>query len=321
MEPGKNSRRRRAWGLVLRIVFAGCGACAGIGVQAQRPNPPTEAACKAYHRSAYSEWQQLRKAQLACMQNTLPDIRIATECGHLSHQVHRSLRAWPHCFDPVRECTMLIRLDDSYACMKEARIDARKLQEQETRLEALKEAERRIREGQDNIANGIAALDDPKQFLKEKLGAYVERKYLSEASIDDVGGQFTQRGMTVMQETYDYLFGHTAGNPALHASNPIIAAIQGASADALRRVHSQTIHDLEQTLVSMDGISQSAFSSAPSRPAPMTAPAPRWVPAPQAARPAASIRAGDCAILDSPRRTQLATEEPERYQALRARCK
>jgi hypothetical protein len=275
---------------------------------AQRPEPPTEEACAAYHRTAYSEWQQLSKAKLACMSATPPHITIAPECGLLSRQVHMSTQAWPHCSNPAQECATLIRLDDSYACIDEAKRNAGKLRDEDNKLMTLKRAEQKIRDAQEDFAAGMHVMNDPKQFFEQKLASYLKKNFLGDFSLDDARGQFTQRGRTVMQETYDYLFGHSAGDPSLRASNPIIAAIQGASADELRRVHSQTIHDLEEALVSMDDISRSAFSGATTA---------RSKPA----TPAASARAEECAILDSPGRTRLAVDEPEKFLALSARCK
>ncbi len=303
------------------------GALAGKDALPQRPDPPTEAGCAAYQRAVHREWQEITNAHLACMSKTQAHIAIGRECDYVSHRVHTSTQAWPHCFHADQDCAVLVRQDDADACMKEARRDASKMSQADKTIMTLKDLEQKIQNGKKNVADGLHTLNDPEGFLREQLAAYLESKFLSNLSLNDARGQFTERGQTMMQETYDYLFSHTAGNPALRASNPIIAAIQGSSTDELRRVHSQLIHDLEDTLVSIDDLSRSAYSSAAmqSSSSVFTRQAPLAAPAENArstgVRPASPARRPEeCAILDSPSRTRLAVDEPERYQALSARC-
>jgi len=287
---------------------------------AQRPEPPTEAACLAYHRAVFAESQQLHREISRCMSETEPLIGIGPECSIVSNRVVIGTQAWPQCTHAEQMCEVKARLDDSYDCMKQAaRNTAEKRKAAET-LALLEKAEKDFKRLRELAERGLSGLNDPEQFFKDRLGNYVEERLLDRLGMRDDQGHFTQRGITAMQETYDFLFARREGRPMAYADNPIIKLIQENAADRLHEVHSQVIHDFEASLIAMEDIAAELPGSSPAGFTVGHSPA---APSGASGRRVSAKRAlpEECTILTSARRTQFANDEPERFQALIARCK
>lgn len=132
-------------------------------------------------------------------------------------------------------------------------------------------------------------------------------------------GDFTQRGASLMQETYDFVYARTIGDK--HAlmqkyNNPIIGAIQGVAAEEIRRIHGSIIHKFNTEVDGVIGliISDTAISTSEARPPTPTMPVIRRQQTTHSNDPG-------CAVLDGPERTDLAINSPEIFEQLVARCR
>jgi hypothetical protein len=219
------------------------------------------------------------------------------------------MSAWPHCSNATahQQCALHRASDEGYACLKEARLLASQAEKNRLALADLNKAESAVRTAASTWSDIKEAWNDPARFAKEKLSGHVRNELLE--SLRDQRGQFTQRGTTTMQETYDFLFNRTIGNSSAYASNPVVGAIQGAAADEIRRAHSQSIAQMEQLTRTMADISipKSWQASPPSRVA---------NPAPQARQ----SEPADCALLDGQAGANLAIDAPDKFEDLLRRC-
>jgi hypothetical protein len=284
----------------------------------QRPDPVTVEGCRAYLHSAIEDHKKLIEDSLHCISATESHINYSMECSYSTRTIFRGYSAWPQCGNAQAECDALRRQDDAYQCLKEARAKATESEKAQLSIEALNKAEKKAKDLKSEGKDMINAWNDPQNFFKEKIGKYVKEEYLSEFKFDDVRGRFTERGESLIQQTYDFLFNKTAGNKALYASNPIISAIQGSAADELRRVHSQMIHDFEQLQKDAAAVSlpDSWRTNTPNQTAKFFNESQTSMPSPPA-----TPKMDECAVLDGPERTQMATEETEKFEALLERCK
>ena len=287
---------------------------------AQRPEPPTEAACLAYHRAVFAESQQLHSEVSRRMSETEPSIGIGPECSIVSNRVVMGTQAWPQCSHAEQICEVKARLDDTYDCMKQAARNTAEKRKAAEALARLEKTEKELKSLRESAERGLWGLNDPEQFFNERLAKYAEEWLLDRLGMRDDQGHFTQRGITAMQETYDFLFARREGRPMAYADNPIIKLIQENAADRLHEVHSQVIHDFEASLSAMEDIAANVPGSSP---ASFTAQRSPTAPDRASGLRVSAKRAlpEECAILTSARRTQFANDEPERFQALIARCR
>lgn len=133
----------------------------------------------------------------------------------------------------------------------------------------------------------------------------------------DRNGDYTQRGSSMMQETYDFVYARTLGNSHLFQTNPIISAIRGTAAEEIRTIHSSTIDKIDKDILeSVDAILRAAPSANTSAQPESVLP-----------RPATSaIRSHGptdpaCAVLDGPRAAELSIDSPEAFERLVKRCR
>lgn len=287
--------------------------CMGSGVNAQqRPVPPSIEGCRAYLQQVIAQLRTSGARSTSCMKKTSPRIEYHVQvCNSRTHMLQDGYTAWGQCFEEANECRLLNAQDDAYSCMREARQHATETQKNQLALESLNKAESAVREARSNFSDVKSAWNDPKRFMREKVASRLQAGVMPD--LEDSRGRFTKRGETLTQETYDFLFKRTIGNQDLYASNPIIGAIQGSTADEIRRAHREAIYLMEQ-LPKM----ASDQSIPPAWKSETTDFIPQPPPRPVASGP--SRGADDCAILDGPQRADLAMDEPERFEALVRRC-
>ena len=230
------------------------------------------------------------------------------------------MQAWPECQDAIADsqCALIrTRDNDLPACFAEARANASRVEQAKLAMAEFNEGESQFKRSI-NLAKDIeSAWNDPRRFIAEKVKTKTE-EWITE-NLLDANGRFTERGQTLAQQTYDFIFNRTTGNAGLFAGNPIIAGIQRSAADQIYRAHSQALHELEGVVNQMGELKVSAPTVLAPR---ALAPKPR----PQNASsgttlPPPSIVPAECAILDGDARTDLAINDPERYERLVARCR
>lgn len=315
LSQGRICRVKKSTNLVLLLCLIPLTAHAQSG---SRPYPPTEASCRAYQQAAWGRLSQIYREIQTCHQRH-SRVDYGRHCDTLRRTVVTKVVGWADCDGWEEEiCAMQSQVHDGYSCLQEARKQedreraARQQAEREreatirARENAIKQyndTERRVRDLQSTYSDLRAAWNDPKRFVVERLARRVNDSVLAE--LYNRNGEFTARGRSSMQETYDFLFNRTLGNSSLRSSNPIIAAIQGSAADEIRRAHGESMAQMDQVIAQIRDFSPSLPQS------------PRAVPSP-------SSRSGsghdDCALLDGAGRTDFAINEPDRFEALVRRC-
>lgn len=75
-------------------------------------------------------------------------------------------------------------------------------------------------------------------------------------------GDFSKKGQSLLQESYDFVYGRSIGNKdALLESNTIIQAIQGTAAEQIRRIHSDSIRNIELIAADVAAIIEKEYPS------------------------------------------------------------
>lgn len=124
----------------------------------------------------------------------------------------------------------------------------------------------------------------------------------------------TPQGFSLSMETYNFLFSKSAGNSSLYSSNPVIAAIQGQSANHLRKIQSMMFGQLDVGVNQMSLITQNIKSDYVDR-------STYQGTTPNSSVKPASRGATECSVLDSDERTDLSINQPEEFERLLKKCR
>ena len=140
----------------------------------------------------------------------------------------------------------------------------------------------------------------------------------------DRSGDFTQRGSSLMQDTYDFVYARTIGDK--HAlmqkyNNPIINAIQGTAADEIKRIHSSIVFKIDADIGG--GIDSIISATTSPRPASQSIRQQSPINTPSLSRQQQTSSPNDpaCAVLDGPERTDFSINSPEAFEQLVIKCR
>ena len=284
--------RRLRLGLALLLLAV---RCAAIEVPAP-PDIPTEASCRAWSQALYANLHETYEQWRECSKGP-PNIGPGRSCDELNYRVKpRALMAWPQCEGNAEvQCQLYSAIHDSGQCLAAARAEKQRADE---KVRLLEQAEKQYTEAKKLITS-------PSEFFAEKILSRVSPDVASMVW-DPERKQLSQRGASYMDDTYRYLLDQYAKRDVLRSSNPIIGSIQGAAAAEVRRSVQVTMGQLDGALSTMQSIGKELQSS----------------PGGGGQRPVSRGAAtGDCAVLDSDARQDLALEDPDGYEALVQRCR
>jgi hypothetical protein len=152
----------------------------------------------------------------------------------------------------------------------------------------------------------IKFIENPNIFMNKYIGEKIDSHLMN--GVFDKRGHLTAHGVTVAQETYDFLFDKTLGESRFYSQNPIINAIQGVVADEIRRFHSDTIFQAEQLVDDIHNLSDSLNSTDNQTQS--------FKPRPISSK----LSNSECSILDGTGASDLAIDDPERFENLIKRC-
>lgn len=294
----------------LLLIFYSSGILAQTSISFPiMPNPPTIEGCHEFIQQRRERIHQILEAKSICYKTTSVKMGRGKECMWSSNRVRTGFLAWPHCTDSTaeEECTLLRKSKDIGQCFKSARQEAQENEKHQLAIEAYNKAENNYHEVQSHINDIQDAWNNPRRFMKEKIGQYVRSQLL--VGLQDNRGDFTDRGKSLTQETYDFIFSKTAGNRSLYSSNPIIAAIQDSAANEIRNAHGMAISQIEKIQKDIDKIGRIELKSNPGSHSRSTK-----------RRAPNSSNSDECAILDRPESGDLAIDHPDRFEILVSRC-
>ncbi len=301
------------------------GFCAifGTAYGTDTPQPPTNPTiedCRTYRHAIHLSLQETHRQYSACTRERAPQIRRGKYCTWSGNIKTDELRAWPECSEAIAdtECSLIkAQQRDVPACFAEATANATATEKSKLAMAEFNGVESQAKKIQSLARDIESAWNDPKRFIAEKIKTKTEEWI--KRNLLDANGRFTERGQTLAQESYDFIFNSTLGNAGIYSNNPIIAGIQRSAADNIKRAHSQAIRDLERLIEETQQISIPSSPGTPPYRSSVSVPSTTSTTVgPSSTRPSAP--SANCAILDTEARTDLAINEPERYEQLLMRC-
>lgn len=307
-----------AWLLIFLITKPLYAASGALPVA---PEIPTAAECQAFQSQVSGEIASYWSQQTKCM--TTPSGSLADPAPTCKEfptpHIVLERQGWAHCqTQEDRLCSLYNLRNDAKECFRIAQERSREREnKKDDELRKLKDADRASKKFDEQIRtvrDGIESFTDPKKFydkvLSKNLGAPLE------LHVFDRNKEFTKSGQSMMQETYDYLFGKTIGNEHLRDRNPIISAIQGSTADEIRRLHSYTIFQAENALAQLNSFDVNATTNNPSK----------RLPVEPIKRSGSDRNSGTdganaaCSEIDSQKGQRLKQSDPSRYQSIKNAC-
>lgn len=311
------------------------------------PQPPSRATaetCAMFRSALTSQIQAIYKRTSACMRKgpswstwlgSEVDRRPWCTPGP-PERLRAETTAYPDCAgeqEALCDAYQALR-QDVPACFGEVRASQ---SEQERRLASandLMELNRRFKRAERIIWN-------PELFMREivlpRLPAHVRAKldmyegtvgtdYLKidglrplpvtlDATTFAVPRQLSKNGTSLMQDLYGFLFGNTAGSTSLRSGNPVIASIQGDAASKIKAIHSSTLGEME----TIGNLMDTFISIAPQagRATQGHSPARQPTSTPRTETVDSML---DCSLLDGPGRTELAVQQPDKFERLVEQC-
>lgn len=186
------------------------------------------------------------------------------------YQVRMIVTGYPQCFQREEELCLLHRADSEVtSCFNAARAKAKSDELLKEQVEKFNRIEKKINNLRGLVKNPSKTYWDivetrlPSRY-KAQLGLDVEaiNRNLAGSQIRgaytpggdslvvvklfEQNGDFSKRGLSLLQESYDFIYGKSIGNKdVLLERNPIVQAIQGTAAQEIRRVHSDSIRNIE----------------------------------------------------------------------------
>lgn len=205
--------------------------------------------------------------------------------------------------------------------MIDAHRESRSVQERHgAEIEAFVETRQRTTAAFGAARDLLSLARDPRRFTTEKLVPFLAGRERDRvlSMLREEQGSFSGAGQSLVQETYGFIFDGTAGNAGLHATNPLIRAIQGAATNEIRRAHSHAIRELEAAFKQISEID--AGSLARQTPASSSRASPSPAPRSDSPERGRHTETAGCGILDGPDGMVLAVEDPRAFDELTKRC-
>ena len=196
------------------------------------------------------------------------------------------------------------------ACFQRAKRYAAEAEQERLRKAEGMQLGERLRQGYEHAVELTSALSSPSKFYEYAVGKASERVMAS------VMQQHELNPLTVEAHVHAYTITQArAGLKAaakLRGQSDVISAIQQSSLDALAGMHARLITEFEGTMADIGRLETATYRApaATFRPTPSRPPA----PSPQ------QTGADECAILSSRESSDLALDEPERFERLSKEC-
>jgi hypothetical protein len=280
-----------------------------ISVKAQTvPAPPdiqTTKSCTDYLQATHEALQAEYKARHECMKSPA-HFGMQQGCSSDGHLAPPSISAWPNCGNAEHECALIRAQNDAYDCLKHARRKSSESNERQQKLKEIADAQKQAKGLLDRAKNATKFIENPAAFMNEYIANRVDSQTMQ--GIFDRRGRLTGHGVTIAQETYDFLFDNTLGNGKFYNENPIVKAIQGSAADELRRIHSDVIFQSEQLIDDIQNFSVLSNTA--------TTQSHSFQPTPISSQSSDS----ECSVLDGPNASDLAIDDPRRFENLIKLC-
>lgn len=268
------------------------------------PAVQSRSECDRYRVELHSLRASLLHESGQCMRVEPVKIGYGLECpGFSGETVRRTLRAYPQC--DYTEATMC-RVNAALSHQVKACYANAKVTESSKEIVIATEQSRQLQSAW-GIYQNLKELTNPSAFVSSWVKGRVSDGVLSE--IQDQRGQFTQRGQTMLQEAYEWLFQGTIGNVDVRSTNPIISAIQGEAAEKIRAAHSQAISEWAEVEASLSSFNSQSSQQSNTR----------------SLISLGSVETGklhpeECRLLDGPQADRMAVERPEAFDALMKKC-
>lgn len=178
------------------------------------------------------------------------------------------------------------------------------------KLEGMKLGERLLR-AYNQTRNIMDDLQSPERFFKravEGMSTQVRSSLMDQHRRDPI---------TVEAQVHAYTFTQArAGIEAaseLRGKSDLIAGIQKNSLGHLERVHSRILMDFEAAMAKATALETSSYGAPSYRGTPIRSYSPQPLHR--------NLSNGDCSVLDTKAASDMADDEPERFEALSARCR
>lgn len=317
------------WGLIF-VTLAPCVSKAVAGEAPQPPWPLTVKACQAYVQQAHAYLKAAYSGYFACSAESPSTSRLAPgkSCNALTRKVYSSLTIYPGCSNhQVRICDGWQKTDDAYQCLKEA--TQQEAAGNKERRKIAQENLDRLRDARTQIAKGAAVMDasmrlasdwrvHAREVIAPRLGKSAGRELIDLSFRSDI--QSMKRQQTIVDVVLADGQGTVLGRGM---SDPLVREIADTSLGYSRIVLNQVANavlDLNSQVSEIGSQMLTAYktSHGPSdfRPEPVR---------PMQAGPAGPgiqrrQATDECAVLQTPAATDMAIDEPGRFNALRKRC-
>lgn len=263
---------------------------------AQMPSHPTQQSCLAFNKAVTDEGREIYRQKSACMTGPA-HISDGVECDQLKGTLRKTLSAWPQCDEFERQiCVQWKKRNQVRECFKMVQNNQPDSEHNQKTIQDINTAEAAVNELVEKFNTASDAWTDPKRFIAETVAEKINKNLLPELTHQ---GEFTERGKTIAQETYDFIFNKSAGNRQLYSGNPVIAAIQGNAAQKLYNAHTATLLQLEGLSGEINNLTWKSE---------------------RASRPANTSPEYDCSVLDTPEGIELGSRDPQQFKALVLRC-
>lgn len=202
------------------------------------------------------------------------------------YQVRMTVTGYPTCFQREEElCGLYLDKSEVDACFRIAEAKAKMEERAKAEAEKFNKIEKKVNSLRQSVKNPSKAywniveahLSDK---YKAQLGLATEtiNRQLSSSQVRgtfvpggdslvvvemfEPNGEFSKRGTSLLQESYDFVYGKTIGNRTLLLErNPIVQAIQGTAAQEIRRIHSDSIRNIELIAADITSIIEREYPS------------------------------------------------------------
>ena len=255
------------------------------------PSNPSIENCRELGRSRHERIMEIHRESSRCMAQSGSFQGIGSppnpSCSNFApYQVTMIVTGYPQCFQREEELCLLHRAESEVtSCFSAARAKAKSDEFLQEQFEKFNRIEKKINNLRGLVKNPSKTYWDivetrlPSRY-KAQLGLDVEvinrnlvgnqirRAYtpggdsLVVVKLFEQNGDFSKRGLSLVQESYDFVYGKSIGKKdVLLERNPIIQAIQGTAAQEIRRIHSDSIRNLELIAADVATVTENEYPS------------------------------------------------------------
>lgn len=299
------------------------------GGMPQAPWPRTVESCEGYRQQAHAYSRAAYQGYFDCTARSRGPIRLSSGqwCDANKRQVIQSTTVFPECSThAVPICNAGKAIDDAYECLKIAKRQEDLINKE--RRQVVEENQRRLRDAHAQIAKGAGMMGEAMRLASDwKAHArHVIAPRLTKKGADELVAlsfRTDTRSINRQETIADVLFSDGQGFVLERGiSDPLIREIADTSLGYSRIVLnevSNTMLDLgnqiadigAQPLTSYNSaVGRSSFGAQPNRPM-------QSLPTGQGA---GNLHPNECAILKTPAATDMAIDDPARFNVLRKRC-